>query len=140
MGIAEQRVGGIKEQSLASTPWGGCKGSPVPSTTVFGVGEGGRAASGQLQYTGPRRHGMAVCRIGLDVHARSYSEALSARNDLTVFDAFHKVFKFAAGSQTFRPDQQGCPTAIDAFPKRGCPVLEEVVCRFNSYQLDLHRV
>ena len=53
----------------------------------------------------------------LDVNARYYSEALSARDDLTVFDAFHQVFKFAAGSQTFRPDQQGCPTAIDAFQK-----------------------
>ena len=125
MGIAEQRVGGIKEQSLVSTPWGGCKGSPVPSTTVFGVGEGGRAASGQLQYTAPRRQAWLFAAAGcesptstiLDVNARYYSEALSARNDLTVFYALQKVFKFAAGSQTFRPDQQGCPTAIGAFQK-----------------------
>ena len=125
MGIAEQRVGGIKEQSLASTPWGGCKGSPVPSTTVGGVGE---VAEQRVDNFNTQRSAgtawpfaAAGCESPtptvLDVNARYYSEALSARNDLTVFDAFHKVFKFAAGSQTFRPDQQGCPTAIDAFQK-----------------------
>ena len=124
MGIAEQRVGGIKEQSLASTPWGGCKGSPVPSTTLVLA----KVAEQRVDNFNTQRpagtawpFAAAGCESPtptiLDVNARYYSEALSARNDLTVFDAFHKVCKFAAGRQTFRPDQQGCPTAIDAFQK-----------------------
>ena len=86
--VAEQRVDNFNTQGPAGTAWPfATSGCESPTPTI------------------------------LDVHARYYSEALSARNDLTVFDAFHKVCKFAAGRQTFRPDQQGCPTAIDAFQK-----------------------
>ena len=86
--VAEQRVDNFNTQRSAGTAWPfAAAGCESPTPTV------------------------------LDVNARYYSEALSARNDLTVFDAFHKVCKFAAGRQTFRPDQQGCPTAIDAFQK-----------------------
>ena len=91
MGIAEHHMGGLKGQSLTNTAWVAwpfaTAGCESPTPTI------------------------------LDVNARYYSEALSARDDLTVFDAFHQVFKFAAGSQTFRPDQQGRPTAINAFQK-----------------------
>ena len=86
--VAEQRVGNFNTQGPASTAWPfAAAGCESPTPTI------------------------------LDVNARYYSEALSARNDLTVFYALQKIFKFAAGSQTFRPDQQGCPTAIDAFQK-----------------------
>ena len=86
--VAEQRVGYFNTQGPTSTAWPfATAGCESPTPTI------------------------------LDVNARYCSEALSARNDLTVFYAFHKVFKFAAGSQTFRLDQQGCPTAIDAFQK-----------------------
>ena len=86
--VAEQRVDNFNTQRSAGTAWPfAAAGCESPTPTV------------------------------LDVNARYYSEALRARNYLTIFYAFQKVFKSAAGSQTFRLDQQGCPTAIDAFQK-----------------------
>ena len=125
MGIAEQRVGGIKEQSLASHPGVVAREAQSQAPLFLVLAKVAEQRVDNFNTQGPAGTAWPFAAAGcesptptiLDVNARYYSEALSARNDLTVFDAFHKVFEFAAGSQTFWPDQQGCPTAIDAFQK-----------------------
>ena len=125
MGIAEHHMGGLKGQSLTNTAWVVAREAQSQAPLFLVLAKVAEQRVGNFNTQGPASTAWPFAAAGcesptptiLDVNARYYSEALSARNDLTVFDAFHKVFKFAAGSQTFRPDQQGCPTATDAFQK-----------------------
>ena len=118
-------MGGIKEQSLTNTAWVVAREAQSQAPLFVVLAKVAEQRVGYFNTQSPASTAWPFAAAGcesptptiLDVNARYYSEALSARNDLTVFDAFHKVFKFAAGRQTFRPDQQGCPTAIDAFQK-----------------------
>ena len=125
MQIAEHHMGGLKGQSLTNTAWVVAREAQSQAPLFVVLAKVAEQQVGYFNTQGPASAAWQLATAGcesptpsiLDVNARYCSEALSARNSLTVLYAFHKVFKFAAGSQTFRPDQQGCPTAIDAFQK-----------------------
>ena len=118
-------MGGLKGQSLTNTAWVVAREAQSQAPLFVVLAKVAEQRVGYFNTQSPASTAWPFATAGcesptpriLDVNARYYSEALSARNDLTVFYALQKVFEFATGSQKFGPDQQGCPTAIDAFQK-----------------------